>query len=165
MGYFEISSKRDEDADPLSSRVLIADTDINRISAAYAQIYFPNGVYIPGSPGFPGIPASPEIPEVQAQDAIPAVPPTYDDAGNMIDPGSPEVPAVPYQPYVPAVEEVPGIPGVPSSFRPPTGQEVFDAVAQGLLKKILADTIDQEKANAAKQAEDNIPPIPVDPGA
>ena len=112
MGYFEISSKRDVDPDALTSRVLIADKDIDRISVAYAQLYFPNGVPVPEVPG------TPEIPEVQAQDAIPAVPPTYDDLGNMIDPGSPEVPAVPYQPYVPAV------PGTPAGNRPPTGQEL-----------------------------------------
>ena len=159
MGYFAIASKRDSDPAPLESRVLIADKDIDRISVAYAQLYFPNGVPVPGTPGVPG---SPEIPEVQAQDAIPAVPPTYDDEGNMTDPGSPEVPAVPYQPYVPAVEE---IPAVPDSNRPPTGQEVFDAVANGLLQGILANTINQEKATAAKDAQDHVPPIPVEPGA
>jgi len=158
VGYFEISSKRDTDPTALSSRVLIADKDIDRITVAYAQLYFPNGVPVPGTPGVPG---SPEIPEVQAQDAIPAVPPTYDEDGNMTDPGSPEVPAVPYQPYVPAVEEVPA---VPDSNRPPTGQEVFDAVANGLLQGILANTINQEKATAAKDAQDQIPPIPVEPG-
>jgi len=159
MGYFAIASKRDSDPAPLESRVLIADKDIDRISVAYAQLYFPNGVPVPGTPGVPG---SPEIPEVQAQDAIPAVPPTYDEDGNMTDPGSPEVPAVPYQPYAPAVEE---IPAVPDSVRPPTGQEVFDAVANGLLQGILANTINQEKATAAKDAQDAVPPIPVEPGA
>ena len=159
MGYFAIASKRDVDPAPLESRVLIADADIDRITVAYAQLYFPNGVPVPEVPGIPG---TPEIPEVQAQDAIPAVPPTYDDEGNMIDPGSPEVPAVPYQPYVPAVPEVPGI---PASVRPPTGQEVFDAVANGLLQGILANTISVEKSNAAKDAQDHVPPIPVEPGA
>lgn len=153
MGYFAIASKRDSDPAPLESRVLIADADIDRISVAYAQLYFPNGVPVPEVPG------TPEVPEVQAQDAIPAVPPTYDDLGNMIDPGSPEVPAVPYQPYVPAV------PGTPASVRPPTGQEVFDAVANGLLQGILANTISVEKSNAAKEAQDHVPPIPVEPGA
>ena len=109
MGYFEISSKRGIDKDPLSSRVLIADSDIDRITIAYAQLYFPNGVQEGGDP-------------------------TAD-------------------------------PPIPPDVRPPTGQEVFDAVANGLLQGILANTINVEKTNAAKQAQDDIPPIPVAPGA
>jgi len=135
MGYFEISSKRDTDPAALSSRVLIADKDIDRISVAYAQLYFPNGVLVPGTPGVPGVPATDEV---------------LDEEGNVItpaNPGSPEVPAV------------------PDSYRPPTGQEVFDAVANGLLSGILANTINQEKATAAKDAQDAVPPIPVEPGA
>ena len=135
MGYFEISSKRDTDPAALSSRVLIADKDIDRISVAYAQLYFPNGVLVPGTPGVPGVPATDEV---------------LDEEGNVItpaNPGSPEVPAV------------------PDSYRPPTGQEVFDAVANGLLSGILANTINQEKANAAKTAQEEVPPIPVEPGA
>lgn len=98
MGYFSISSKRDSDAEALTSTVTLADADIDRISVAYAQLYFPNGV--------------------QEGDVV----------------------------------------------RPPTGQEVFDAVANGLLQGILANTINQEKAAAAKDAQDGIPPIPVEPG-
>lgn len=153
MGYFAIESKRDIDADPLESRVLIADADIDRVTIAYAQLYFPNGVLVPGTPGVPGSPG---------QDAIPyqpAVPPTLDADGNVIDPGQPEVLA---QDAIPAVDEVPA---VPDSYRPPTGQEVFDAIANGLLQGILANTINQEKATAAKEAQDAIPPIPVEPGA
>ena len=134
MGFFAISSKRDSDAAPLESRVLIADKDIDRISVAYAQLYFPNGVLVPGTPGVPGVPATDEV---------------LDEEGNVItpaNPGSPEVPAV------------------PDSNRPPTGQEVFDAVANGLLQGILANTINQEKATAAKDAQDAVPPIPVEPG-
>lgn len=110
MGYFEISSKRSIDADPLSSRVTIADADIDRITVAYAQIYFPNGIEV--SPGDP----------------------TAD-------------------------------PPIPPEVRPPTGQEVFDAVARGLLASIVANTIGTEKSNAARQAESQIPPIPVAPGS
>ena len=154
MGYFEIASKRDTDPDALSSRVLIADKDIDRISVAYAQLYFPNGVLV--SEAVPGVP---EVPAVPPTDAIPEVPPTYDEDGNMIDPGSPEVPATPGSPGVPAV------PAQPEVRRPPTGQEVFDAVANGLLQGILANTINQEKATAAKDAQDAVPPIPVEPGA
>lgn len=109
MGYFAIASKRDVDPAPLESRVLIADADIDRISVAYAQLYFPNGVQEGGDP-------------------------TAD-------------------------------PPIPASVRPPTGQEVFDAVANGLLQGILANTISVEKSNAAKEAQDDIPPIPVEPGA
>ena len=159
MGTFSLSSKRDIDPDALTATVQIADADIDRITIAYAQLYFPNGVTVPEVPEIPG---TPEIPEVPAQDAIPAVPPTFDEDGNMIDPGSPEIPAVAYQPGVPAV---PGVPGIPASVRPPTGQEVFDALAKGLLEGILANTINVEKSNAAKQAQDNVPPIVVDPSA
>jgi hypothetical protein len=109
MGYFSIASKRDSDPTPLESRVLIADKDIDRITVAYAQLYFPNGVQEGGDP-------------------------TAD-------------------------------PPIPPDVRPPTGQEVFDAVANGLLQGILANTINQEKANAAKHAQDDVPPIPVEPGA
>jgi hypothetical protein len=42
---------------------------------------------------------------------------------------------------------------------------VFDAVANGLLQGILANTISQEKAAAAKKAQDDVPPINVTPGA
>jgi hypothetical protein len=154
MGYFEISSKRDSDAEPLESRVLIADKDIDRITVAYAHLYFPNGVLVSEA-----VPGTPEVPAVPPTDAIPAVPPTYDEEGNMIDPGSPEVPATPGTPGVPAV------PPQPAVYRPPTGQEVFDAVANGLLQGILANTINQEKATAAKDAQDAVPPIPVEPGA
>ena len=105
MGYFEISSKRDSDAEPLESRVTIADKDIDRITVAYAQLYFPNGVQEGGDP-------------------------TAD-------------------------------PPIPPDVRPPTGQEVFDAVANGLLSGILANTINQEKANAAKTAQEEVPPINV----
>ncbi len=154
MGYFEISSKRDSDAAPLESRVTIADKDIDRISVAYAQLYFPNGVLVSEA-----VPGTPEVPAVPPTDAIPEVPPTYDEEGNMIDPGSPEVPATPGTPGVPAV------PAQPAVYRPPTGQEVFDAVANGLLSGILANTINQEKATAAKDAQDAVPPIPVEPGA
>lgn len=108
MGFFAISSKRDSDAVALESRVLIADKDIDRITIAYAQLYFPNGVQEGGDP-------------------------TAD-------------------------------PPIPPDVRPPTGQEVFDAVANGLLQGILANTINQEKATAAKDAQDQIPPIPVEPG-
>ena len=154
MGYFEISSKRDTDPDALSSRVLIADKDIDRITVAYAHLYFPNGVLVSEA-----VPGTPEVPAVPPTDAIPEVPPTYDEEGNMIDPGSPEVPATPGMPGVPAV------PAKPAVYRPPTGQEVFDAVASGLLSGILANTINQEKATAAKDAQDAVPPIPVEPGA
>jgi len=176
MGYFAIASKRDSDPAPLESRVTIADKDIDRISVAYAQLYFPNGVLVPGTPEVPEIPAVPAVPyqpAIPAQDAIPyqpAVPPTYDDLGNEIDPGQPEVlaqDAVPETPEVLAQDEIPGVPGIPAvpdSVRPPTGQEVFDAVANGLLQGILANTINQEKATAAKDAQDNVPPIPVEPG-
>lgn len=159
MGTFSLSSKRDIDADALTATVQIADADIDRITIAYAQLYFPNGVPVPEVPEIPG---TPEIPEVPARDAVPAVPPTFDADGNMTDPGSPEIPAVAYQPGVPAV---PGVPGIPASVRPPTGQEVFDALAKGLLDGILANTINVEKANAAKQAQENVPPIVVDPSA
>jgi len=154
MGYFEISSKRDTDPTALSSRVLIADKDIDRITVAYAHLYFPNGVLVSEA-----VPGTPEVPAVPPTDAIPEVPPTYDEDGNMIDPGSPEVPATPGTPGVPAV------PAQPAVYRPPTGQEVFDAVANGLLQGILANTINQEKATAAKDAQDAVPPIPVEPGA
>lgn len=46
-----------------------------------------------------------------------------------------------------------------------TLQEHVDAVANGLLQGILANTINQEKANAAKHAQDDVPPIPIEPGA
>lgn len=134
MGYFAIASKRDSDPAPLESRVLIADADIDRISVAYAQLYFPNGVPVPEVPG------TPEVPEIPA---------TYDEEGNELTPAVPAVPAVP---------------GTPASVRPPTGQEVFDAVANGLLQGILANTISVEKSNAAKEAQDHVPPIPVEPG-
>jgi len=126
MGYFEISSKRDIDAEPLASRVLIADADINRITVGYAQLYFPNGVLVPGTP------------------AVPEVPAVMDEDGNVVTPAVPEIPAV------------------PDSYRPPTGQEVFEAVANGLLQGVLANTINVEKANAAKQAQDDVPPIVVE---
>ena len=138
MGYFEISSKRDADAAPLSSRVLIADADINRITVAYAQLYFPNGVLVSEA-----VPGTPEVPAITATDEV------LDEEGNVItpaSPGSPGIPAVPDQPEV---------------RRPPTGQEVFDAVANGLLSGILANTINQEKANAAKTAQEEVPPINV----
>lgn len=44
MGQFAISSRRDIDAEGLVSGVEIADADINRITAAYAKLYFPNGI-------------------------------------------------------------------------------------------------------------------------
>lgn len=46
MGYLEISSKRDQDDAPLVSRVFLADTDIDRIAAAQAQINFPDGIVV-----------------------------------------------------------------------------------------------------------------------
>jgi len=142
MGYFSIASKRDSDAAPLESRVLIADADIDRITVAYAQLYFPNGVveqeYVPGVP---------EVPAIPPVDAV------LDEEGNVITPAVPGVPGVP------------AVPAVPEVRRPPTGQEVFDAVANGLLQGILANTINQEKSTAAKDAQDKVPPIPVEPGA
>lgn len=141
MGYFEISSKRDSDPTALSSRVLIADKDIDRITVAYAHLYFPNGVLVSEA-----VPGTPEVAAIPATDEV------LDEEGNVItpaNPGSPGVPAVPAQPEV---------------RRPPTGQEVFDAVANGLLQGILANTINQEKATAAKDAQDHVPPIPVEPG-
>lgn len=98
MGYFSISSKRDADPTPLESRVLISDKDIGRITAAYARIYFPNGV----------------------------------EEGGVT--------------------------------RSPTGQEVFNAVAGGLLQDVLTNTINQEKGLAAAEAQDAVPPIPIKPG-
>lgn len=151
MGFFSIASKRDTDAAPLESRVSLADADIDRITVAYAKIYFPNGVLVPGTPGVAGQPGQDAIPHQ------PAVPPTYDADGNMTDPGQPEVQA---QDAVPAVAEVPG---VPDSYRPPTGQEVFDAVANGLLEGLLANTINVERVEAAKVAQDSVPPIVVTP--
>lgn len=97
MGQFAISSRRDIDPEGLVSGVTIADADIDRITVAYAKLYFPNGV----------------------QDG----------------------------------EDV----------RPPTGQEVFDAVAKGLLDGILANVMNVERAEAAKTAQENVPPIVVDP--
>lgn len=142
MGYFEISSKRDSDPTALSSRVLIADKDIDRITVAYAHLYFPNGVLV--SEAVPGVP---EVPAIPATDEV------LDEEGNVITPANPGSPGVPAAPAQPAV------------YRPPTGQEVFDAVANGLLQGILANTINQEKATAAKDAQDHVPPIPVEPGA
>ena len=136
MGYFSIASKRDADATPLESRVLIADADIDRITVAYAHLYFPNGVLV--SEAIPGVPMVPEVP---------AVP---DEEGNIVVPAIPAIPAIPAQDAV---------------YRPPTGQEVFDAVANGLLQGILSNTINQEKATAAKDAQDNVPPINVEPGS
>lgn len=142
MGYFAISSKRDTDAEPLESRVLIADADIDRITIAYAQLYFPNGVleqeFVPGTP---------EVPAVPPTDAV------LDEEGNVVTPANPGSPAIPAVPEIPEVR------------RPPTGQEVFDAVANGLLQGILANTINVEKTNAAQKAQDEVPPIPVEPGA
>lgn len=108
MGYFEMSSKRDKDTAPLSARAQIADADIDRITAAYAEIYFPNGVEI--SPGDP----------------------TTD-------------------------------PPIPPDVRPPTGQEVFDAVTTGVIQSLVANTLGTEKSDAARVAQDAIPPIPVAP--
>ena len=96
MGYLSISSKRDSDANVLESRVTISDADIDRITKAYAGIYFPNGI-----------------------------------------------------------EDAPGM------SRQPTGQEVFDAVANGLLDGILANTVNAEKAEAIAKAHHDIAPISV----
>ena len=56
-------------------------------------------------------------------------------------------------------------PPIPPVVRPPTGAEVFNAVADGLLQGILANTLGQEKNFAAKEAADAVPPIPVAPAA
>ena len=142
MGYFAISSKRDTDAAPLESRVLIADGDIDRITIAYAQLYFPQGIveqeFVPGVPEVPAVPPTDEV---------------LDADGNVVTPATPGSPAIPAVPEMPEVR------------RPPTGQEVFDAVANGLLQGILANTINVEKTNAAQKAQEDIPPIPVAPGA
>lgn len=110
MGYFEMASKRNADANPLSARVTIADADIDRITAAYAEIYFPNGVEV--SPGDP----------------------TAD-------------------------------PPIPPDVRPPTGQEVFNAVTTGVIQSLVANTLGVEKSDAARVAQDAVPPIPVAPAA
>ena len=104
MGYFEISSKRDQDSEPLVSRVSISDADIDRIAAAQAQIHFAGGV--------------------------------------MVDGGD-------------RLAEPPVLPTV----RPPTGQEVFDAFANDVLQDLLTSTVNIERTNAAKKAQEEISPI------
>lgn len=145
-----IGFDRDDGLPGLRKDVSLATADLDRISVAYAKLYFPDGVLIPGSP---------EVPSIPGQEAIPyqpAIPPTLDADGNIIDPGQPEVLAQD------AVPEVPGVPGVPDSYRPPTGEEVFAALVKGLLNGMLDNTIRVEKTEAAKAAEGNVPPIPVE---
>lgn len=56
-------------------------------------------------------------------------------------------------------------PPIPPDVRPPTGAEVFDAMARGLLSGILDNTIRTEKSEAAQAAAGNVPDIPVVVGA
>lgn len=138
MGYFGIGSKRDIDAAPLESRATISDADIDRITVAYAKLYFPDGIVVQEY-----VPAVPEVPAVPPTDEV------LDEEGNVVTLANPGFPGVPAVPEVPEVR------------RPPTGQEVFDAVANGLLNGILANVISVEKTEAAKAAQDNVPPIVV----
>ena len=126
MGQFTIKSKRDIDDAALESSVAIADNDINRITVAYAKLYFPNGVEVPGTP------------------EVPAVPATYDEEGNVL------------------TQEVPAVPATPSTYRAPTGTEVFNAIATGLLQGILNNTVSQEKVEAAKSAQETVTPIVIE---
>lgn len=150
MGQFTLKSKRTVDSKALEATVNISDEDINRITVAYAKLYFPNGVLVPGTPGVPEVPEVPEIPEVPATEAV------LDEEGNVL------VPANPGSPAVPAVPGVPGVEAIPDSYREPTGQEVFDAIAGGLLQGIINNTVSQERTEAARTAQDSVASISVD---
>ena len=141
MGQFTIKSKRNVDSKALEASVTISDDDINRITLAYAKIYFPNGVEVPGTPEIPGTPA---IAEVLPTEEV------LDEEGNVLVPANPGSPAIP---------AVPAVPAVPSTYREPTGQEIFDAIANGLLNGILNNTVAQERSEAAKSAQESVAPI------
>lgn len=98
---------------------------------------FPVGVLVPGTPGIPAIPEIPAVEEV------------LDEEGNVITPASPGVPGVP------------GVPEIPAVFRAPTGEEVFDAIANGLLNGILNNTVSFEKEQAFNVATANVAPITI----
>lgn len=137
MGQFSIRSKRDQDSEALVAQVTISDEDINRITIAYGGLYFPNGVEVPGTPEVPGVPE------------VPAVPATYDEEGNLL---TEEIPAIP---------AVPGVPAGPTTYRAPTGQEIFNALANGLLQGILNNTVSYEKTEASRTAQNSVTPIEI----
>lgn len=89
------------------------------------------GIYFPNGVEVPGTPE------------VPAVPATYDEQGNELTP------------------EVPAVPAVPTSYRLPTGAEIFNALANGLLQGILNNTVSYEKEQAVKLAASNVAPIEV----
>ena len=137
-GSFYIGFERDDGLPGLRQDAAIATADIDRVAAAYAHLYFPDGIveqaYVPGVPEVPAVPPTEEV---------------MDGDGNVITPANPGSPGVPAVPEVPEVR------------RPPTGQEVFEAMATGLLRGILDNTLRVEKTEAGKAAADNVPDIPV----
>jgi hypothetical protein len=137
-GSFYIGFERDDGLPGLRQDAAIATSDIDRVAAAYASLYFPEGIvaqaYVPGVPEVPAVPPTDEV---------------LDADGNVVTPANPGSPGVPAVPEVPEVR------------RPPTGQEVFEAMANGLLQGVLANVINVEKAEAAKAAQDGVPPIVV----
>lgn len=53
--------------------------------------------------------------------------------------------------------------GESATIREPTGSEVFEALAKGLLEGILANVVSVEKAEAKQAAEEAVAPIVVQP--
>lgn len=49
-------------------------------------------------------------------------------------------------------------------LRPMTPAEIIDKLAQGLIDGVVVTTIHYEQAEAAKNAQQNVPPIPYTPG-
>lgn len=137
-GSFYIGFERDDGLPGLRQDAAIATSDIDRVAAAYGHLYFPDGIvaqeYVPGVPEAPAVPPT---------DAV------MDEDGNIVTPASAGSPGFPAVPEVPEVR------------RPPTGQEVFEAMATGLLRGILDNTIRVEKTEAGKAAADSVPDIPV----
>lgn len=138
MGIFYIGFERDDALPGLRQDAQIATADIDRVATAYAKLYFPQGIveqeFVPGVPEVPAIPPTEEV---------------LDAEGNVVTPATPGVPGVPAVPEMPEVR------------RPPTGQEVFEAMATGLLNGILSNTVNVEKTEAAQNAQSNVPDIPV----
>ena len=80
MGYILLSSKRDADTDALVNEKLIADDDLDRLIYAWANIIYPQGVWVAE------VPAVLDEQGVEVTPAVPGYfrPPTGTEVFNML---------------------------------------------------------------------------------
>ena len=146
MGSLTLSVAR-AGAPAISYAVTLADGDVDRLAAAYAKSYFPEGVLVSAA-----VAAVEGVAAVAAQPAVAAV---LTDDGTII---TPEIPAIA------AVAAIAAQPAQPEVYRPPTGEEIVAAIAGGLVAGMLANVLSVERAAATAAAQAGVAPIAVTAG-